>query len=356
MSTVGGWLAARSAGQLSCRYGKIEDMVVSLRAVLGTGEVLQTPERPFRGPDLVPLLLGSEGALCTFTQARLRVHPRPETRAFHAFEFQGVAAGVDAIRRIFRAGLRPAVVRLYDPFDTALVGDSKAGDRAKAPLQDDLKTQLFAKVTRALAPLTVGKPAVFNALAHRFEKALLVLMFEGEAGRCQADDAAARELCAGLGAVDRGESPARAWYERRYEVSYRMSKLIEAGTFVDTLECAAPWSKVMQVYERVHAAASKLAFVLCHFSHAYLDGCSLYFSFVGSGANEPEIESKYRAMWRAALSAAVSAGANVSHHHGVGLLKAQTYQDGLGEGRAALAAIKATFDPDGIMNPGKLGL
>ena len=112
----------------------------------------------------------------------------------------------------------------------------------------------------------------------------------------------------------------------------------------------------MQVYERVHEAASKLAFVLCHFSHAYVDGCSLYFSFVGSGANEPEIESKYRAMWRAALSAAVSAGANVSHHHGIGLLKAQTYQDGLGDGRAALATIKATFDPDGVMNPGKLGL
>ena len=223
MSTVGGWLAARSAGQLSCRYGKIEDMVVSLRAVLGTGEVVQTPERPFRGPDLVPLLLGSEGTLCTFTSARLRVHPKPETRVFHAFEFQGVAAGVDAIRRLFRAGLRPAVVRLYDPFDTALVGDSKAGERAHHPLQNDLKTQLFASVSKAIAPLTVGKPGVLNALAHRFKKTLLVLMFEGETGRCQAEDAAARELCAGLNAVARGEAPARAGYAKRYEVSYRMA-------------------------------------------------------------------------------------------------------------------------------------
>jgi alkyldihydroxyacetonephosphate synthase len=357
MSTVGGWLAARSAGQLSCRYGKIEDMVVSCRAVLGTGEIVQTKERPFRGPDLAQVLIGSEGTLCTFTQARLRVYPKAETQVFHAYEFQGVQIGVDAIRRIFRAGLRPAVVRLYDPFDTALVGDSKgAGERAREPLHTDLKTELTQQLGRMLAPLTVGKPAVLNALAHRFRRVLLILMFEGETGRCQSEDLAAREICAGLNGVDRGEEPARAWYRKRYEVSYRMSKLIDANTFVDTLECAAPWSKVLQVYERVHEAAGKLAFVLCHFSHAYVDGCSLYFSFVGSGKDEPEIESRYRAMWRSALSAAVSAGANVSHHHGIGLLKAQTLQDGLGDGRAVLAALKATYDPDGIMNPGKLGL
>lgn len=357
MSTVGGWLAARSAGQLSCRYGKIEDMVVSCRAVLGTGELVQTKERPFRGPDLAQLLIGSEGTLCAFTQARLRVYPKPETQVFHAFEFHGVAAGVDAIRRIFRAGLRPAVVRLYDPFDTALVGDSgKHGERSHQPLATDLKAELFSQVTKRLAPWTVGRPRALNAIAHRFRRVLLILMFEGESGRCQAEDAAARELCLGLSGVDRGEEPARAWYRKRYEVSYRMSKLIDAGTFVDTLECAAPWSRVLQVYEKVHEAASKWAFVLCHFSHAYADGCSLYFSFVGSGRDEPEVEARYRSLWRSALSAAVSAGANVSHHHGIGLLKAQVFQDGLGEGRAALAAIKAALDPDGIMNPGKLGL
>lgn len=354
MSTVGGWVAARSAGQLSSRYGKIEDMVVSLRAVLGTGEVLQTPERPFRGPDLAQLLIGSEGTLCTFTQARLRVFPQPEARVFRAFEFHGVEAGVDAIRRIFRAGMRPAVVRLYDPFDTALVGEEK--HKGDGHPDSPLRKELFASVTRALAPVTVGRPRLLNLIAHRFKKSLLVLVFEGEAGRCQAEAAAAQGICAGLGAVDRGEAPARRWYKKRYDVSYKMSKLIEAGTFVDTMECAAPWSRVHQVYLRVQQAVAPLAFVLCHFSHAYVDGCSLYFSFVGSGKSEPQIEQRYRAMWRSALSAAVAAGANVSHHHGIGLLKAQHLQDTLGDGRRMLAAVKGTFDPDGIMNPGKLGL
>ena len=98
------------------------------------------------------------------------------------------------------------------------------------------------------------------------------------------------------------------------------------------------------------------AFALCHFSHAYADGCSLYFSFVGSGSTEADLEKRYHALWRAILQAAVSAGANVSHHHGVGLLKAQALQDSLGEARHAMQRLKSMFDPDHVMNPGKLGL
>jgi alkyldihydroxyacetonephosphate synthase len=135
-----------------------------------------------------------------------------------------------------------------------------------------------------------------------------------------------------------------------------MSRLIDSGTFADTMEVSAPWEKVHDVYERVHEAASQYAFVLCHFSHAYADGCSLYFSFVGSGQSEMDMEQRYERLWTAALGAALSAGANVSHHHGVGLLKARALQDSLGEGRHAMAALKRVFDPDGIMNPGKLGL
>jgi alkyldihydroxyacetonephosphate synthase len=163
-------------------------------------------------------------------------------------------------------------------------------------------------------------------------------------------------ICRQLEGTDLGEEPGRAWFKKRYDVSYRMSRLIESGTFADTMEIAAPWENVHEVYERVHAAASKFAFVLCHFSHAYAEGCSLYFSFVGSGDSEAEMEARYHELWRNALAAAVSAGGNVSHHHGVGILKAAALQDSLGEGRHALRTLKHLFDPDGVMNPGKLGL
>lgn len=357
-SSVGGWLAARSAGQLSSKYGKIEDMVLSLRAVLGTGERLETPERPFSGPDLAPLLVGSEGTLCAITSARLRVFPLPKGRVFHGFEFESVERGLDAIRLIFREGLRPAVVRLYDPFDTAFVG--KGGGKQKIatpPSQRSAAERAYLPMfLRQLTRQTLGRPAVMNALQGVFKRSRLILMFEGETARAEAEDRAATALCRQLGGDDLGEGPGRAWLARRYDVSYRMSRLIDSGTFADTMEIAAPWERVHEVYERVHAAASRWAFVLCHFSHAYVDGCSLYFSFVGSGGDEADMEQRYEQLWRSALAAAVSAGGNVSHHHGVGVLKAQALQDSLGEGRHALAALKGLLDPDGIMNPGKLGL
>jgi alkyldihydroxyacetonephosphate synthase len=131
---------------------------------------------------------------------------------------------------------------------------------------------------------------------------------------------------------------------------------MEGGAFADTFEVAAPWDKVLGVYEQVRAAVAPYAFVLCHFSHAYLEGCSLYFSFVGAAAADAQERERYDTVWRVALSAAQSAGANVSHHHGIGLLKARALQDALGDGRHALRALKLNFDPDGIMNPGKLGL
>ncbi|MFO0597570.1 MAG: FAD-binding oxidoreductase [Myxococcaceae bacterium] len=356
-STVGGWLAARSAGQFSSKYGKIEDMVLSARVVLGTGELLETPERPFSGPDLLPLLVGSEGTLCAFTSAKLRVFPMPQGRVFHGFEFASVNQGLEAIRLVFREGLRPAVVRLYDPFDTAFVGKGKPGAAPTPPSKrSTLQRSVLPSLMRQLTRQTLGRPSVMNQLHHAFSRSRLILMFEGDAARAEAEDRAATAICRQLGAEDLGEEPGRAWFKKRYDVSYRMSRLIESGTFADTMEIAAPWENVHDVYERVHAAASKYAFVLCHFSHAYADGCSLYFSFVGSGGSEREMEDRYHSLWRAALAAATSAGGNVSHHHGVGLLKAEALQGSLGEARHALGALKDLFDPDGVMNPGKLGL
>ncbi len=202
----------------------------------------------------------------------------------------------------------------------------------------------------------LGRPKLLNLTSRLFTRSRLILMFEGEAARATAEAAEAQRLLTRLGAVDLGEEPGLHWFKKRYDVSYRMSKVIDAGAFADTMEVAAPWERVHEVYERVRKAASPHAFVLCHFSHAYLEGCSLYFSFVGSAAGEDEVQRRYQALWRDALSAAVAAGANVSHHHGIGLLKADVFQQSLGEARHALKALKGWFDPDGVMNPGKLGL
>ena len=357
MSTLGGWLAARSAGQLSSKYGKIEDMTLAVRAVTGRGELLQTPRRPFCGPDLAQLLIGSEGTLCAFTGATLRVHLLPEHRAFRGLRFKSVEAGLEAIRRLFREGLRPAVVRLYDALDTALVGRHREhGERVPPSLRGPWRSQVLPAVLRQLTPQALKRSELFNRAAGLLRHCLLVLMFEGEARRTVREEEEARRWCLAAGGVDQGEEPGRQWFKARYDVTYKMSQLLDTGMFADTMEVAATWDKVLDVYQRIRAAVAPLAFVLCHFSHAYVEGCSLYFSFASSGGNEQEKERRYDELWRRALAAAREAGATVSHHHGVGLLKARELEEELGDGRRLLAALKRAMDPDGIMNPGKLGL
>lgn len=360
-STLGGWLAARSAGQCSNRYGKIEDMVASMTVVDGRGEIHTTPRRPLPGADVNQLLVGSEGTLATICSATLHMVPTPETRAFRGFRFRKVADGVEAMRALFRAGVRPAVVRLYDPFDTALVGkgrEGKGGGGFHSPSwRERLTEQVAHRLKQRLTTAALGRPMALNRAADLLADCLLVLVFEGPADLCDLEAAEGARICALNGGEDLGPEPGRIWMEKRYAVSYKQSKVFDMGAFVDTMEVAASWDRVVEVYDRVREAVSPHAFVMCHFSHAYVEGCCLYFSFAGAGGSLEESERRYDRIWREALQAAQQAGANVSHHHGVGFAKADALARQLGEGgMKALRALKATWDPDGIMNPGKLGL
>ncbi len=346
MSTVGGWLATRSAGHLSARYGKIEDMVLSVSGVLGSGERFETPERPFAGPDVAQLVMGSEGTLCTFTSARLRVHPRPEARVFRAFDFSSIERGLDAVRRLFREGLQPAVVHFADPFASAFEAQPPG---AKSPA-------LLPGLVGALATRALAWPRLVNPLGRVVTKCRLTVMFEGDAKHAEAEDRAAAAACLSMGAADLGEGPGRQWFLHQNDSNFRQARVTGAGASLDRMEVSAPWERVLDVYERVRAVAGTFVVVLCHFSHASADGCALEFTFIGQGGAVEAAEARSEQLWRAVLGAATSAGANVSHHLGIGLQKARAYQDALGEGRHALAALKRLLDPDGIMNPGKLGL
>jgi alkyldihydroxyacetonephosphate synthase len=356
-STVGGWLATRAAGDGSGRYGGIEAVVLSVRGVFGTGARFTAHARPGAGPALAPLLLGSEGTLCAFTSAVLRVHPGPEARFFHAFDFASVDAGLEAVRRLVQQGLRPAVACLSDPVETALDGAgaealARAGSAAR---RLGLGGAAGATLARALAALAVTRPRLVEPLTRLARRARLVLVFEGEAASAADDARAAARSCAALDGVDCGEGPARAWYHRRADEPAEGLRLFEVGAFVDALDCAAPWARVLDVFEQVRAAAAPHALVSCRFGPASADGCALRFRFVGAAAGAP-LEQRYLRLWRDALGAAAHAGASVSHHRGVGLLKAAEYQARLADGRRVLGVLKRSFDPEGIMNPGKLGL
>ena len=314
LSTVGGWLACRSAGQLSTRYGKIEDIVAGLEVVLADGTVVRTGgfPRAAAGPDLTQLFVGSEGTLGVITSARLRCHPVPPAERRAAFAFAGFADGNDACRRILRRGATPAVLRLYDPTEA----DRSYGTGSRA----------------ALLVLDEGDPAVVDSTL-----------------------AVVAEECAGGERLDDGL--VEQWLGHRNDVS-ALEGLTRKGFVVDTLEVSGPWSALPRIYEDGVAALLGVEGMLvasAHQSHSYLDGACLYFTFAARPPAD-ERERLYVAAWAAATRAVLAAGGSLSHHHGVGLNRSRFVPEALGAGFGVLSAVKAALDPAGILNPGKLGL
>lgn len=365
-SSLGGWLAARSAGQSSSRYGKIEDMVLELSCVLGSGETVRA-KRPIAGIDWMELLLGSEGSFGVFTDAKLRIWPAPQVQIARGYRFRTLGEGLAAVEALFAEGLRPSVARLYDPLDTVIALGGRAHEATDEPIVttpppgvDVLRPSRSpgrSAWERHALDAALGRVVWLNRAASLAKASLLVLVHEGGVGEAEAEAALAREICQGRGAVDLGEGPGRRWLEERYAVSYKMPKVFEAGAWVDTFEVATSWSKVEGLFHAVRDAVSEYALVMAHFSHAYTDGCSIYFTFTGRALETERGETNYDRAWVAALDAAARCGATITHHHGVGLFKGPWLREELGPGgMSLLRELKRRFDPGGICNPGKLGL
>jgi len=394
-STVGGWVATRAAGQLSTKYGKVEDRVVGLTLVSGHGDVIETdgPSRAMRGPNWTQLVVGSEGTLGVICSARLRVAPAPQLRVYRGFEVDDVAAGVEAIRRVLQKGLKPAVVRLYDELDTFLNSLGKKGDDDRhgpdhdiapvpaegegalpavpraAPDDDGVVGRLLSlargrrlDLRQEMLGAALSRPRIINGLFGAVAEKVarrgckMIIGLEGARIRTEVEAALTFQEIEAAGGRDLGEEPGRAWLAHRYAVSYRMSPVFRDGAFVDTMEVAATWERLLDLYHSVKAAIARHAVVMAHFSHGYAEGCSIYFTFAAHGNSRAESERIYDAIWKDGMEATTRVGGTISHHHGVGLLKASYMAGEHREAMAILDAIKASLDPDNLMNPGKLGL
>jgi alkyldihydroxyacetonephosphate synthase len=324
ISTVGGWIACRGAGQYSTRYGKIEDLVEGLEVVLADGTVIRTDgaaPRSATGPNLTQLFLGSEGTLGVVTEARLRVTPRPGAEARRALGFASFDEGLDACRRMLRRGATPAVLRLYD--------------------------------------LTESRRN-FDA-----ETCVMVIFDEADPVIVDSTLAICDEECAAAERLD--DALVARWLHERNDTS-ALGPLWRANIVVDTIEVAGRWSVLAELADEVVSALLALEGTLSasvHESHAYPDGACLYFSFGGrrpaGGAPDEAAElswqeSYYRRAWDAATACVLAHGAAISHHHGIGLNRGRFLADALGAGFAVVQSVKDALDPNGILNPGKLGL
>ncbi len=334
-STVGGWVATRSAGQASSGYGRIDDLVRGVRLVAPEGN-LDLDARPASaaGPDLRELVVGSEGAFGVITDAELEVARRPEEVRYEAFVFPGFAAGAHAFRDLAQEEIQPEVTRLSDEDETEFY-------LAAAGLEGSRR----AVLERYLAVRGVELASC----------ALAVLGWEGERASCQRRRAAAMETIRRSGGVSIGTGPGKAWARGRFEGPYLRDELMGRGVMVETLETATTWANADNLYRAVRSALEEEAPVVgCHISHVYPTGCCLYFTFLAR-QEAGDLIGQWERVKRSACEAIVEAGGTITHHHGVGAdhrryLKREDGKTGI----LILRSVKATVDPAGVMNPGKL--
>ena len=322
--TLGGAAAARSSGQASAGYGRFDDLVLAMRVATPTGTLeLGRAPKSAAGPDLRQLILGSEGAFGVITSLTVALRPVPEERVYDGWRFESFWQGADAVRRLVQDGPRPTVLRLSDEAETALnlarpseLGDGAAGCLAIAGYE--------------------GSASDVGARRHAASAVL--------------------EAAGGQAVPGAGET----WARDRYRGPYLRDALLDAGALVETLETVAFWSALPRLYEGVITALRESLsaqgappVVVCHISHVYAAGASLYFTVACAQLDDPV------AQWRGAKAAAgdaiLAAGGSITHHHGVGRDHVEWYAQEIGDlGVAALAAVKARLDPQGILNPGIL--
>jgi alkyldihydroxyacetonephosphate synthase len=335
-STIGGFLALRSAGRLSTGYGKIENMALALEVVMPSGEVVHTRPVPAHaaGPDLNQLFIGSEGAYGIITRATLKIHPYPEERRFRAMLFPDLHTGIEAIRKILRSGVHLIIGRLYDERETA---------------------GLFKK--------TWGLEQ---------EGAYAVVGFDGNREKVDVEEKMTLEVCRQEGGEDLGREKGEHWWENRFGDYYpadqkdvdRYHALLGGGKLAGgTMDVSAPYNQIEDLYREAKEAFLQrfgqryTADIYAHFSHWYKHGTMFYCRWhLGDISKDDDIVALYTDVWSTLIPVAIAHEGVIEHHHGVGRLLGRFLKLQDSGSFTVLREIKKALDPNNIMNPGVMGL
>jgi alkyldihydroxyacetonephosphate synthase len=352
-STLGGWIATRSAGQNCTGYGRIQDMTQAVRAVTPVG-VIETKETATSaaGPSLLQVLVGSEGAYGVIIEATMRICPLPAVRDYRGILFHGLEDGINACRELVQStDLRPSIVRLSDASESAayvVMSHSHQGLRR-------LANGLFGRYLQAQG----YDQSKGNGL-------LLVLGFDGEAGWVGRQWNRALDLCGDYHGLSMGRAVGQSWMRDRYAQPHLRDALLDHGIMMDTVGTATTWANLMRLYEAlitavrgaISANGGGPGYVMVHISHACEQGASVCATFLGRQVDDPDPLAKqeqWREVKKAAIDTIIAAGGTLTHHHGIGRDHTPWLRDEVGPlGVESLSALKDIFDPLGIMSPGIL--
>ncbi|MBN1413312.1 MAG: FAD-binding oxidoreductase [Spirochaetales bacterium] len=346
-STVGGWVATRSSGMLSNKYGDFTDLTVSIKMVTPAGTIA-TPVLPATsaGPDLNRIIAGSEGTFGIITEVVIKIFPLPETAKLNTFLFTTFDQGVKAIQEMVEKECIPALVRLVneDEVEFAL----KTARKSKSWFKNKAVDLFFAYLSK-IRKIDMDKTCY------------MILGYKGDKKTVRHRQKITRKICKRNRAIDLGRGAAKTWDEGKYDLILIRDLIVKHGVLTDSAETATVWSNLVSLYNNARKAIldtmqkyAKPAWLGCHISHVYRHGASLYFLFGCKEKKGEEVE-QYLDIKNTATAAFVSNGGTVSHHHSVGVLHQPYLKEEIGETAAGLLlAIKKKLDPKNIMNPGKL--
>ena len=319
MSSLGGWIAHRAAGQFSTKYGKIEDIVLGMEVVLPEGKRIsfKTVPRASTGPQLDKLFIGGEGTLGIVTKATLKIWPYPEKRSLISYAFPTFEDSLEAVRQILREHIFPAVIRIYDQFETM---------------------RHFPDIEKAK------------------DKVMVVFICEGIKKLVDLEEDITREKCEKHSGIDCGEHPVEHWFETRFRVT-ETSTMPPFKIVFETLEVASLWENAANVYHAVLESINKIKGILmitAHVSHFYPNGVGIYFSWGGVPLKGNTDLDFYQECWDTTIKSVLDAGGSIAHHHGIGINRSHWMEQEWGVAMTTMRKIKKLLDPNNILNPGKI--
>lgn len=341
LSTLGGWIATRSSGQQSYHYGRIENLFAGGH-VETPGAVLDLPPLPASaaGPDLRQMILGSEGRFGIVTRGIVRVRKLPEVDHFYGIFFHDWEAGTAAVREVVQSEIPVSMLRLSDAQETEVT------------LRLSGKDRWIGVASRGL-----------SALGYRADRSLLIAGVTGDRKAAHFAHKAAMGIARKHGGLVTGQIIGKAWRKGRFLTPYLRNTLWEAGYAIDTLETALPWSKTLAAAGAIKKAIrealepfNERVLVFAHLSHVYIDGASIYVTYLWRRSADPDQTlAHWKAMKGAASNVITAHGGTISHQHGVGLDHAPYLKAEKGEtGIRMIEAVRQSLDPERILNPGKL--
>ena len=324
-STVGGFLAHRGIGVVSTKYGKIDDMVLQMEVVLPNGDIINTSSAPKHaaGPDLNQIFIGSEGTLGIITKAQIRIYGQPEVRRFRGFLFRDMSSAFQASREILQK-FKPSVMRLYDNAETST---------------------LIKKI------VGVEKPGAFMNVAYEGVKELV-----------DVEEKILLDTFKKYGAEDLGSEYGEKWWKEKITFFYP-GNMMDLPQMFGTMDTIAPYDKIEKIYWAMKKAVETnfpQARFIAHFSHWYEWGCMIYDRFIIDGKDVPKDPAEamrlHNAIWTLGVRTAIANGGVVNDHHGVGMKLGRLMKEQYGPAMQVFESLKKSLDPNGIMNPFKLGL